>query len=569
MNLTTSTITSAPELTATVERFFSWYDYAIFSTMLSISGGMGIYFGCFGQKQTTAKEYLLGGREMKVFPIVMSLIASHTSGVTLLALPSEIYVYGAAYWFCAISLMIVAVVTIYVYLPVFYKLQLTSTYEYIGLRFNERLRKFASILYAISVFLYIPIVIYIPALAFSSATGVDVHIITPIVCGICIFYTTIGGLKALVWTDTLQFSLTVAALLFISFLGFRANGGVGEVFKKSYEGGRLDVWETVIFYFLGMIVVKSLCVLTGLNIYAKYSQCDPLSSHKIHKNDEILPYYVLDVGGSIPGLSGLFIAGVFCASLSTLSGSLNCLAGTIYEDFLKISLKKKGFSNASALKILVVIIGTLGTLMVYIVEHLGGLLALAIGLGSVAHGPLLGIFTLGVLFPRANAKGALIGAIVSAICMATIIGGNSYYKANGLLRYPHKPVSVEECDFSGNTTSFSSIPTETYIFPVFKISFYWFSMIGASICMIVGLAISYMSEEKQPPVAKELLSPIIYGLIDQEKYINKMNLDYCSVEDAAGKHDSRRRMSSKWEAMREERLRKISKLSTLSDNIDI
>nr|XP_023027478.1 sodium-coupled monocarboxylate transporter 2-like [Leptinotarsa decemlineata] len=318
-----------------------------------------------------------------------------------------------------------------------------------------------------------------------------------------------------------------------------------------------------------MIVVKSLCVLTGLNIYAKYFQCDPLSSHKIHKNDEILPYYVLEVGGTIPGLSGLFIAGVFCASLSTLSGSLNCLAGTIYEDFLKISLEKKGFSNASALKILVVIIGTLGTLMVYIVEHLGGLLALAIGLGSVAHGPLLGIFTLGVLFPRANAKGALIGAIVSAICMATIIGGNSYYKANGLLRYPHKPVSVEECDFSGNTTSFSSIPTETYIFPVFKISFYWFSMIGASICMIVGLAISYMSEEKQPPVAKELLSPIIYGLIDEETYINKMNLDYCSVEDAAGKHDSRRRMSSKWEAMREERLRKISKLSTLSDNIDI
>lgn len=85
---------------------------------------------------------------------------------------------------------------------------------------------------------------------------------------------------------------------------------------------------------------------------------------------------------------------------------MNCLAGTIYEDFLKGWLERKGpHKNAGfILKLLVVITGIVSTAMVYVVENLGGLLAISIGLGSVAHGPLLAMFTLGVLFPRANSK---------------------------------------------------------------------------------------------------------------------------------------------------------------------
>lgn len=85
---------------------------------------------------------------------------------------------------------------------------------------------------------------------------------------------------------------------------------------------------------------------------------------------------------------------------------MNCLAGTIYEDFLKGWMDRKGtHKNAGyVLKLIVVITGVVSTAMVYVVENLGGLLAISIGLGSVAHGPLLAMFTLGVLFPRANSK---------------------------------------------------------------------------------------------------------------------------------------------------------------------
>ncbi|XP_074029665.1 sodium-coupled monocarboxylate transporter 2 [Leptinotarsa decemlineata] len=605
--------TALPTMKKITVHFFSWYDYGIFSAMLAMSMGIGIYFGFFAKKQTTTKDYLRGGGDMKIFPVVISLIASHTSGVTLLGLPSEVYIFGATYWLTAISFIFVIAITIFVFLPVFHKLQLTSVYEYLGLRFNGRCRKLSSILFALSIFMHLPIIVYIPALAFSAASGVDVHIITPIVCGICIFYTTFGGLKALVWSDTVLFTVTTVTISIISFLGIHAAGGVGNVFRTAIEGHRLDIWQfdfdlvardsfwtivlgftchligittinqgctqkflsvaelrdcniTVVFYCLGMVLIKTLCIICGILIYVRYALCDPLTTKQITKSDEIFPFYVLDVAGNIPGLSGLFIAGVFCASLSAQSCCLNCVAGTIYEDFLKTTLEKKGYKNPTfSLKLLVAIIGIIGTLMVYIVEHLGGLLALAIGIGGVTSGPLLGLFTMGVLFPRGNAFGAFYGAITSTLCMFVIMIGNSYYKMNKMLHYRTLPTSVENCDFYDNSTITlnSSSSNDTYIYPIFKISHYWFTMIGTIICLTVGLFISYLSKEAKSTVAKELLSPSIYGLIDEKKYINKMDLDYSSVEDALNKlenGDAGRRRSSKWEALREERLRRNSSI---------
>lgn len=76
-----------------------------------------------------------------------------------------------------------------------------------------------------------------------QATGIDVHIITPVVCGVCIFYTTIGGLKAVVWTDTLQFTITIGAMITVFFLGVSSTGGFQYIYKRSLEGDRLNIFE--------------------------------------------------------------------------------------------------------------------------------------------------------------------------------------------------------------------------------------------------------------------------------------------------------------------------------------
>lgn len=109
--------------------FFSWLDYSMFGSMLIISTIIGIYFGCFGTRQRTKKEYLLGNKNMSMFPIAMSLTASHISGITLLGAPSEMYTFGTQYWMMCLAACIVCVLVAVAYMPVFYTLQLTSTYE--------------------------------------------------------------------------------------------------------------------------------------------------------------------------------------------------------------------------------------------------------------------------------------------------------------------------------------------------------------------------------------------------------------------------------------------------------
>lgn len=148
----------------------------------------------------------------------------------------------------------------YFFLPLFYKLQITSVYEYLGVRFNNKVRILGSLLYAIYMILFLPIVIYIPALALGQGiskliftklfnrsisyflvTNLNVHLITPVVCVVCIFYTTLGGLKAVIWTDAIQFGVMLGSMIVVIVVGLWNEGGFQNVLKNASEGGRLDI----------------------------------------------------------------------------------------------------------------------------------------------------------------------------------------------------------------------------------------------------------------------------------------------------------------------------------------
>lgn len=101
------------------------------------------------------------------------------------------YNFGSAYFLIVFTVILTCAGTAYICLPVFYKLQLQSTYEYLEIRFSHDVRILASILYIISLLMYIPIVIYVPALAFSQVTGYSLYVITPVLCSICILYTSL------------------------------------------------------------------------------------------------------------------------------------------------------------------------------------------------------------------------------------------------------------------------------------------------------------------------------------------------------------------------------------------
>ncbi|KAG8286368.1 hypothetical protein J6590_061582 [Homalodisca vitripennis] len=211
--------TEAPSF-ASAALMFNSVEYSVLCSMLLLSLLVGVYYG-WCEKQDTVAEYLLGGKKMSAFPVAMSLTFSHVSGVSLIGIPAEIYSYGTQYFIMSVTFGIMYFIVVNSFLPVFFHLQLNSIYE----------------------ILFMPVVIYFPVMAFNQVTGVSIYIMTPIICIICAFYTSIGGLKAVVWTDLLQSAFTVLSIIFIMVLGFLKIGSISEVIRINEEGHRLELFN--------------------------------------------------------------------------------------------------------------------------------------------------------------------------------------------------------------------------------------------------------------------------------------------------------------------------------------
>ncbi|XP_069699582.1 sodium-coupled monocarboxylate transporter 1-like [Periplaneta americana] len=552
MNVTTDFEEGAKAL------FFSWLDFTLFILMLVVSTLIGIYFGFWGKKEDTPKEYLHGGKTMNTMPVAVSLVSSIISGITVMGAPSEIYMYGTLYWLVCVSAVLIGFINNYIYLPVFYELQLTSTYEYLQLRFNKQVRVMASVLYTIGLLLNIPIVVYVPALAFSQVSGVNIHIITVAVSVLCIFYTMLGGLKAVVWTDFLQGLVMVVASIAVIILGLIQEGSFGAVWNKNDIGGRIRFFEmtpsptvrmsfwiviightilwinvvsvnqamvqkfmslptyrqaqkALVIAVAGLLVTKFISCFTGLLIYAAYKDCDPLTSKAISRPDQLLPYYVMDISKSVPGLPGLFVAGIFSASLSTMSSSLNALGATLFEDFVRPCMKKtlSDRTASNIIKCVVVVIGAICVLIVFIVDKMGSILQLAFSALGVTAGAMIGLFTFGMLYPPGNAKGALAGSIFSLLFMSWIVIGNRKGIAEGKIKLPLLPTSVEGCAY--NFTLPEPTPTpeldEEEVFVLYRVTFMYYSLMGMVVMMVVGAAVSFFTQSK----TDEKMNPALFS----------------------------------------------------------
>lgn len=111
-----------------VAQFAAW-DYVVFILMLLVSVSIGVYHAIKARRQQSNQQFLLGGREMRALPVAMSLTASFMSAVTVIGTPSEVYRYGAIFLVFCISYTIVAIASAEIFLPIFYRLNITSTYE--------------------------------------------------------------------------------------------------------------------------------------------------------------------------------------------------------------------------------------------------------------------------------------------------------------------------------------------------------------------------------------------------------------------------------------------------------
>lgn len=167
-----------------------------------------------------------------------------------------------------------------------------------------------------------------------------------------------------------------------------------------------DARRALYIFVAGVCVVMCLCTYNGLLIYTTYKKCDPLTTKLAKARDQLLPLFVMDVLGDLPGLSGIFIAGVFSAALSSLSTCLNSMSAVVLEDFCKPFVRRPLSDTAInfIMRSVVVGVGVLCVALVFLVEKLGTVLQLAMSLEAITNGPLLGIFTMGILMPFVNGK---------------------------------------------------------------------------------------------------------------------------------------------------------------------
>ncbi|XP_017888479.1 sodium-coupled monocarboxylate transporter 1 [Ceratina calcarata] len=557
--------------------YFHWADWLVFALMLVVSAAAGLWHYRRAQKSST-EDYLLGGRSMALFPVSASLVASFISGVTILGTPSEIYNFGTQYWITIISIFFSGLVVALVYAPVFVNLGLNSVYEYLEIRFNRGVRTLISLIFVIDVVLYQSIVIYVPALALNQVSGINVHLIGVIVCLVCVFYTVLGGIRAVVWTDALQVGVMIAGVLTVTALG-TYQIGAAEIWKRAQETGRIQflnfdtspyarhtVWTVLIgswlystayiavnqtmvqryrslkdlktsklslaIFTISIMLFISLCCWCGLVLLAWWAppKCDPRATGLITADDQLLPAYVMQVAKDLHGVPGLFIAAIFGAALSTLSVGFNSTSVVVLEDFIKgcFGMKLSDRCSTIFVKCLVVVLGSIAMGLLFLVEKLGGVLVITGSLAAIAAGTSFGVFTLGILFPWANSKGAFMGAIVGFLIAGWASLGANWSLGAGLLVPKKLSVPLSHCpgNISESFRKQFDHPDEDEVFPLYRLSYHWFTGLGTLIVIVVGSLISFWTGPTNPAtVDKKLFSPLIHSWLPKPKHETVVNAE--------------------------------------------
>ncbi len=494
--------------------YFSWFDYTIFGVYLAASVGVGLY-SARGSKASLG-DYFLAGRGMHSILVAVSILAALFSGISYLAGPADVYKNGFAWAYTVLAFFIATPFTCLWMLPKFYQSRFFTAYQFLEERFALPVRLLASGLFIFRVSLWLAAATYAPALALEKVTGMPLWITILATGVLTTLYTALGGMRAVIWTDVMQFVVLFGGQLMIVMVALgKIPGGFGGMWDTAVADHRLDLnlsfsladrvnLGSVLFAaaFLHLVqmatdqvsvqryltagslkeaqrslwlklwfILPVLVVFygTGLVLYAFYkTHGDPLAAGLIQREDQILPYFVVT---QLPaGLPGLLIAAIYAASMSTISAGLNSLASATVVDFKqRLSTGPAGTQEQQVgnARWITVGYGVLVVGLAFLVSFMPGNLVESVNtvIGLIG-GPLLGLFFLGMFTQRATTRGALIGCLAGFACLLTLF----MYQQGAFT--PEKPAML--------------------------VSFIWFSPFGCLITLAVGLLTSGRRANRNP-----------------------------------------------------------------------
>jgi solute:Na+ symporter, SSS family len=479
-------------------RRLSYLDYGAIAVYFALFAAVG---ALFARKQTSSDNFALGGRSVKWWLAGISLYATGTSAISYMAIPAQTFSTNIIWWVLPVPLAALALLPqAYLVVPLIRRLNVTSTYEYLERRFNPALRLLASaqcIVFQIAG--RMAVVMLLPAFAISAVTGISLLAAVLIMGSITTIYTAIGGIDAVIWTDAIQTILTIGGPLLALVIIFTSfDGHPTEVFSIAarYSKFKLFLFDwnftlpvfwiaviSTIFSIVGFagdqtMVQRVLCtssarearratltlfvfVAIGATLFHflgiaafSYFHAHPNELDPKMFNDQIVPLFIVQ---KMPiGIAGLIIASIFGASMSTLSGTINSVATLVSEDFYRrINPAATDRRRLRVMKITSYVVGILSTSIACymamssfrsVFETWNKLIAL---LG----GGFVGVFTLGMFTTRANAGGAIFGAVFSVLFTLFI---REFTPLHWTL---YAPAAIGSCVIVGYLASFLFPPT--------------------------------------------------------------------------------------------------------------
>ena len=459
---------------------FGWLNWLVLIIYLVSMLGLGVYF--MQRASNSTEDFFKGGGRIPWWAAGISIFATMLSAITYMAIPAKAYATDWTYYPMQICILIVSFPVIKYYLPFFRRLNVTTAYEYLEVRFNAATRIMASILFIVFMVARTALVLFLPSLAMTAVTGIDIYICIALMALITIVYCTMGGVEAVVWGDVIQGIILVGGAIFaaIYLIVNTGENGASDFWQIATDNDKLRVFlfdaehpfdyvnatwwvvilgglannlisytsdQTVIQRYLTtsdeksaargiltnglMSVVVTIAFFTiGTGLYTFFKTHPAELDFTMAKGDAIFPFFMMS---QMPqGVAGLLIAAIFAATMSTIASNINSVSTAFTVDlWSKIKGDGKAVSVRTA-RIAGIIAGVLGMGIAWLmatvdIQSLLDYFNTILGLLSGAIG---GLFLMGIFFPRIGSGAAITGFLCGT---ATVLYMNFFTQANFLL----------------------------------------------------------------------------------------------------------------------------------------
>ncbi len=511
------------------------FDYIVIVGYLVGVAVLGIRMG---GRQRSTKDYFLGGRDLPWWAVCFSVVATETSTLTVIGVPAITFGGTMTFLQLTIGYLLGRLVVSLLFLPRYFSGSLSTAYAFLGQRFGDGMRGCASVTFMITRLLADGVRLFataIPLKVIADSAGLSIFSdpvsyfqIIALLGVVTVIYTLIGGIRAVVWMDVVQMTLYVGggllAVLFLldgmpegwwreavaagkltvldwgfadSFADWVTKPYVlitavigGGVFSMASHGtdqlivqrllacrNQADSQRALVASALVVGVQFALFLFVGVLLWTYYGGLSP-AELGLSRGDEVFPRYIIE--GLPPGLSGLLLAGILAAAMSTLSSSLNSLASSTMMDVYERIIRKPQAEDRALLisRGLTLFWGVLFVLFASLFEDTQNpVVELGLAIASFTYGGLLGAFLLGLLSKRARESDAIISFVFTIVFMVLIIFGLWFHPEQGWII--HLGPSDELVAAQG----------------LRQVAWPWYTLIGAGVAVAVGSMLALRHRE--------------------------------------------------------------------------